>query len=496
MTKPISITRRLIVTVLVLELLSASALICAITVHERHVQLKSFDASLVATVESLMGGVQDQEDQDDNVMLDTSGTQIAENAVFRVQDEQGRLLGSKGESPQVENVSLGAPAFHTLDIRGRSYRFVFFRGFRTVDPGKPNGGVRHSITIVYGIPVGHVWHEVLAAVRFFAIATAILLGVTAAVMAWFVRQELSPVRELAREAERINSSDWRFEAPASAKRTVELRPLAAALEVALAGLRRSFEQQKQFTNDAAHELKTDLAIVKSSLQLLSMRKRSLEEYARGLALSLQDFSRLESTVQKMLILARLEQSTERAEAQVGPSSCSLRDVVDSAVSQSKSLAELKAIELIVECSADARVRIDGRDAFLLCSNILLNALQHSPDGSTVQVALTANEEIARLTIQDQGEGISEENRDLLFEPFFRGDPSRSRKSGGTGLGLSICKAICARAAGSIEIANNPGRGALVAVTLPAEHLAFASTPSASLKARHQETGRNNESFEK
>ncbi len=198
----------------------------------------------------------------------------------------------------------------------------------------------HSITIVYGTPLHHLWHEVLEAVRFFAIATALLMGITAFVMAWLVRKGLSPVHELAREAERISSSDWQFHAPTSAKETVELQPLAAALEAALARLQRSFEQQRRFTNDAAHELKTDVAIVKSSLQLLSMRKRTLEEYGQGLALSLEDFTRLESTVQKMLTLARLEQPLESNSSSRAPQFCSLRDTIEDAVHQSKPFAEL------------------------------------------------------------------------------------------------------------------------------------------------------------
>jgi signal transduction histidine kinase len=128
------------------------------------------------------------------------------------------------------------------------------------------------------------------------------------------------------------------------------------------------------------------------------------------------------------------------------------------------------------------VPIDSRDALLLCSNILLNALQHSPHGSTVRITAITGEEAVQLTVQDQGEGISDDDRAHVFEPFYRGDPSRSRKNGGTGLGLSICKAICRRAGGSIEIANHPAGGALVTVTLPAEATAAGSTLSGSLKA--------------
>jgi signal transduction histidine kinase len=483
MTGSISITRRLIVTVLLLELLSAVALIGAITVHERHVQLKAFDASLVATAESLMGAVQDTEDESDNVMLDMRGVQVAKNAAFRVKDERGRVLGSVGDPPRFEKPSSAEPAFHDVNVSGRAYRFLVMQALRIVDPGEPNGGVRHSITIIYGTPVGHVWHEVREAIRFFAIATLVLLGLSAALMAWLVRKGLSPVYELAREAERISSSGWHFEAPVSAKNTVELRPLAAALEVALARLRRSFEQQRRFTNDAAHELKTDVAIVKSSLQLLSMRKRTVEEYTRGLALSLDDFTRLESTVQRMLALARLEQPTDSDSSKVLPQSCSLRDVIEEAVHQGKPLAELKGIEVSLDLNADARVSIDSRDALLLCSNILLNALQHTPDGTAVRITIDVREETVRLKVQDQGEGISEADRVYVFEPFYRGDPSRSRKSGGVGLGLSICKAICERVGGSIEIANNAGGGALVTVTLPAKPVAPPPIPSASLKAQ-------------
>src|ERR1700733_12561262 len=102
MTKSVSITRQLIATVLVLELLSAATLIGAITAHEWHVQLKAFDASLVATAESLMGAVQDSEDESDNVMLDMRGVQVAKDAIFRVEDERGRVVGFAGDPPRLE----------------------------------------------------------------------------------------------------------------------------------------------------------------------------------------------------------------------------------------------------------------------------------------------------------------------------------------------------------------------------------------------------------
>ena len=463
--RSISITRRLVISVLLLELLTAFALIVAVAVHEHHIELKAFDATVTGTAETLMGAVQDAEDQGDNVMLDLRGVQLSKNALYRVEDERGRVLGSIGDSAMLSRALLNPPGFFEAQVGHVGYRFFVLHGVRTIDPGQANGGVSHSISIVYGIPVRRVWHEVIESIRFFALATALLLSITTILMVLLVRRHLAPVHELAHEADRISSHNWQFDAPASAKETIELRPLAKALESALMRVQLSFEQQKRFTSDAAHELKTDVAIVKSSLQLLSMRKRTVDEYSEGLALSLDDFTRLESTVEKLLTLARLEQPADRVDG--APSTCSLRKAIEEAVHQSKPFAELKMIEVIVEVRDTAAISLDGRDALLLCSNILVNALQHSHEREKVCVTLVRRGADVVLTIQDWGEGISEEDRPYLFDPFYRGDISRSRKSGSTGLGLSICKAICTRGGGSIEISNHPAGGALVTVILPA-----------------------------
>ena len=465
--RSVSITRRLILTVLVLEIFSAIALIGAITVHERHLELKAFDATLRGSADSIMGAIQDGVNDTEDLVLDMPGMQLPKDTVFRVEDERGKIIGSVGQVPeQIALSATNATTFQNVQVSGRNYRFVVRHGIRILDPSEARGEVRRTITIVYGTPVDHVWHEVLEAIRFFAIATAILIGLTALLMVWLVRRCLSPLHELALQAEGITPKTWQFESPASAMEILELQPLVRALEAALARLQRSFEQQKRFTSDAAHELKTDVAIVKSSLQLLSMRKRTVEEYSRGLALGLDDFTRLEMTVQKMLTLARLEQPSELATREAIQPSCSLGEAIEEAVHQSRSFADLKEVTIVVQIGTTAQVPIDRRDAVLLCSNVLLNALQHSPPRSSVHIEMKVTGGSANLTVRDQGEGIRNEDRLYVFEPFYRGDISRSRKSGGTGLGLSICKAICERAGGSIEISNLTTAGAQVTITLP------------------------------
>ncbi len=450
-----SITRRLIISVLVLELLAGVALVVAVAINERHVQYKAFDANLRATANALLGTV--QEGANNDVRLDLRGQAFSGGSVYRVSDEQGRLLGSAGRLP---SVSFQPDKFQYASVDGRSYRFFTLAGEKVIDPEQA-GGIHHHVTIVYGLPDGNVRHEVIEAIRFFAICTTFLLGITATLLVWLIRRLLSPIHALANAAGEITSTDWHFNPPPSANRFVELRPLTFAIKKTIARLHRSFEQQKRFTSDAAHELKTDLAIVKSSLQLLSMKTRTVTEYERGLALGLDDLTRLERTVQKMLTLARLGQA-ERPGSQV----CRIDEVLRGAVQQTTPLADLLSTSIAVLPLPSATVPLDSGDAMLLCSNIVLNALQHSPERGTVEITSTVREQEVHLFIRDYGEGINEADGPLLFEPFYRGDPSRSRKNGGTGLGLSICKAICDRIGGSISIANHVEGGAIVTITLP------------------------------
>jgi signal transduction histidine kinase len=227
-------------------------------------------------------------------------------------------------------------------------------------------------------------------------------------------------------------------------------------------LQRSFEQQRRFTSDAAHELKTDLAIVKSSFQLLSMKQRTVEEYEAGISLGLQDIARSEATVHRMLTLARLEQTSKDELSQ-----CDLAAVVTEAIAQSEPLAAIRNVKVIFQpLSALPIVALSQEDALLLCSNVLMNALQFSPNGASVQVDLTDVGPFQVLSVKDEGPGIAKEDEPFLFTAFYRGDASRNRLTGGTGLGLSICRAICNRAGGRITIANGPAGGAIVEIRLP------------------------------
>jgi len=464
-----SITRRLITAVLLLELLAALVLIGLTVFYEGHVRFHAFDVMLHGHADTLLGAVSDAEDEGDHLMLAMAGIVIPKHDLFRVQDDDdgGRVLGQSSTWPATGMKFAQTDKHGTLrlHVNGRRYRFIQVQGVRVVDPGK-DGGVTHHVTVFYGAQAEQVLEEVNEAVRFYAIASILLLAITGLVMAWFLRRGLAPLRELADEAGRVSAEQWQFTAPESARATRELSPLAHAIEAALGRLQQSFQQQERFTSDAAHELKTDVAIVKSSLQLLAMRSRSVEEYKQGLEVCLRDCLRMEGTVQEMLTLAGMQYASRQEIA----SPTVTTDIVPCAretILRFAALAQLREVQTKLMVTEDGMtVRLDSKECALLCSNLLHNAIQHSPPSSEVKMVLVHERGSHVLIVEDAGEGIAPDVLPHVFEPFFRGDASRDRKSGGTGLGLAICKAICEKAGGSIEIASVLGQGTRVVARLP------------------------------
>jgi signal transduction histidine kinase len=218
-------------------------------------------------------------------------------------------------------------------------------------------------------------------------------------------------------------------------------------------------------SDAAHELKTAVAVVKSSLQVLEMKRRSADEYEAGLKRALADCLRLEDIVSKMLALAREESAApDSGRRLVADAAECLRETAV----QLETAATLHGIRVKVAAPASGEfmVAASAEECGMLISNLLLNAIQHSHAASEVEARIAADGETVTLEIEDHGEGIDPAVLPHVFDRFFRGDPSRTRATGGTGLGLSICKAIAERAGGTISISSEPGAGSTVTVRLP------------------------------
>jgi signal transduction histidine kinase len=178
---------------------------------------------------------------------------------------------------------------------------------------------------------------------------------------------------------------------------------------------------------------------------------------------LDDSRRLEALAADMLALAQAESAEARPQAHAADVS----ECVGQAVSALETVAARRGVKVLQGAGLKSiQVPVAAEDCRLLFSNLLLNALQHSPAGSAVEIGADVAAAHAVVVIRDHGDGIAAEALPHVFDRFYRGDPSRTRNTGGTGLGLSICKAIVTRAGGSIAIVSETDRGTNVTVRLP------------------------------
>jgi hypothetical protein len=310
--KPYSITRRLISTVLLVELLAALSISTAAMLYERHQRFRAFDIMLRGRADSLLGAVQDAEDSQDNVMLDGTEVNFPAEDIYQVQDASGRVLG---HSPNWNGPDQGLLAAKTgrflrVHVHGIRYRAMRIEGLRIVDPGDKGGGIPRRVSIFYGSPIDGVWRDIWRAVGFYAATSLTLLAVSGLLIFWLLNRGLAPLRELAAAAGGVSVDSWEFAPPERARMIRELEPLTVALETAITGLERSFMQQRRFVGDAAHELKTAVAVLKSSLQLLTLKQRTAPEYEKGIERCQLDCDRMEEAVAKMLTLAQVETKPE------------------------------------------------------------------------------------------------------------------------------------------------------------------------------------------
>jgi signal transduction histidine kinase len=461
--KQSSLTRQLIGGVLLAELICAALFSFVAVGHEMHGRRRAFDVMLRGRADSLLGAVQDAEDPEDNVVVDPTELVLPKPDVYAVLNPAGRVLGqSQVAPPGLIRGSGGSnkPTYYSFKANGTWYGAIRLDGVRVIDRDD-KGGLRRPVTVFYASPTSDLWHEAVEAVRFYVAAGALLLAITGIALVWFLRRRLSPLQELAAIAGRVSVHSWEFVPPGSVLRTAELAPIALSIEELLKGLRQSFERQRQLTGDAAHELKTSIAVLKSSLQLLAMNPRTTEQYANGLESLLMDTERMEDLANRMLTLARLEE----APMEQGETS-ELQSAVRIVAERLLPLAELKQVRLDVSGEGSGKVAMQADDAEVLCSNLIMNALQHSPPQGCVTITVDSRDAVTELRIMDSGEGIPEAALPHVFDRFYRVDRSRSRNSGGAGLGLSICKAIVDRSNGTVRIQSTVGIGTQVIVTLP------------------------------
>lgn len=288
----------------------------------------------------------------------------------------------------------------------------------------------------------------------------IAVTIVSAAIAYFVSgQALKPLRKLSQQAEKIDQdsiSDIRL----NEDTVKEFRQLSVSVNLMLDRLSESFATQRQFSGNAAHELRTPLAIMQTKLELFAAEHKNLEgdtsELVRSQAEQLDRLSKLVHTLLEMSNLSTAPRS-ERIE---------LAPLVEEIITDLTPLASQNDITMEQDCD---NVVITGSDALIyrLVFNLIENAVKYNRRGGSVSVSVHKENSDVVVRVSDTGCGIPEEYRESIFQPFFRVDKSRSRQMGGVGLGLALVHEIAVLHGGSVRAEPGNKSGTVFIVTLPA-----------------------------
>jgi heavy metal sensor kinase len=279
---------------------------------------------------------------------------------------------------------------------------------------------------------------------------------------WISRRALAPVDEITREAQviGIQNLSQRLAVPASGD---EIQRLSETWNGMLARLEGAVKRLSQFTADASHELRTPIALIRTTAELTLRRERSADTYREALRQVVVESERTTRLVEDLLLLARSDAGLpslplERME---------LTPLVQDVCQQGRVLAEARQLQISTEIPEEP-VYVEANDPALRRMLLLLldNAVKYTPSGGRITLSVDCGSAGATVAVRDTGIGIPETALPHVFERFYRVDESRNRDAGGTGLGLSIAKWIAERHHASLEAESVVGEGSVFRIRFP------------------------------
>ncbi len=343
-------------------------------------------------------------------------------------------------------------AFRSVSVPGRGEMRV---AERTVARAGERLAVEAAMPLA---PARAVLSDLLA-----VLLTAGPLAVLAAVGGGYflARKSLAPVARMTALAEDITAQrlDRRIEGDESED---EFGQLARTLNAMMDRIETGFEQMRLLTADAAHELRTPLAVLCTEAEIALKKPRSPDEYRHVLDVILDQARDLARLSDQLLNLSRQESGLTTRRVDEVPFDALLHDVVD----RLRPAAAKRGLDMRLDTPEDVGVWGDDVELSRLLYNLIENAIKFTRPGGRIDVSATAAGSRVSLEVRDTGVGIPAEDLPHVFRRFYRIDKSRNARTGGAGLGLALAKAIVEAHYGTIEIESTPGAGTAVRVRLP------------------------------
>lgn len=303
-----------------------------------------------------------------------------------------------------------------------------------------------------------------------------VLGPAAAALAllggyWLSRRALSPVDRLTQAALSITGTGLDRRVPEDGIDD-EVGRLAAAFNVMIGRLEAAFDEVRRFAADAAHELRTPLAVLRTGAEVALRSGGTAADYRRALSDQLGEIERLSRLADQLLFLCREDARHHADDAEEVRLDLLLEELCETL----QHSAAARQLTLACDAAASCIVWAEPDRLRRLTLNLLDNALRYTPPGGRIDARLSLEAGQGCLTIENDGPGIDPKHLPHLFERFYRGDASRNRATGGSGLGLAICKSIVDSLGGQITLANRPQGGTMTTIRLPARTTPPAGRP--------------------
>ena len=281
------------------------------------------------------------------------------------------------------------------------------------------------------------------------------------ILAYFVSgHALKPLRSFASQVEQVQMSNL-ADMKINEDVLPEFRQFSHSFNQMLERLNNAFAAQRQFTGNAAHELRTPLAILQTKLELFAEEHPDMNpETAELVGTLLEQINRLTALVRTLLEMSNLVSVPRSDHIELAP-------LLDEILADLTPLAQKNGISLGAQCDD---ISIVGSDALIyrLLFNLIENGIKYNRPNGSVSVAVHQEANQVSLRVSDTGFGISQEYRDSIFQPFFRVDKSRSRKMGGVGLGLALVREIAVLHGGSVTVEASSDQGTTFLLVLPVE----------------------------
>ena len=374
--------------------------------------------------------------------IDPTELSVADESLLVWERATGKIEMERGQvALRFAMRSVERTEFTSLKINGQDYRALYYP-----DEGKIALCAQASATL----------QSALQSIALRLLGIGVLGAVGACLLAWHLAARLTqPLQKIAQQTASIHIAEL-GQRLAHHSTDTELMVVTEGLNTMLTRLESAFIAQGRFVADAAHELRSPLANLRTTAEV-ALRRRNPATSERALQITITEIERLTRLTESLLTLSLADAGTlvqERAEV-------NLSHVAAEAVQALRARTDAAGIQLVLKCSPEPTMQYgDALRLRQVFDNLLDNAVQHTSEGGKIEVTVErTQDEAIYVSVRDSGPGITEADLPCVFERLWRTDTARARATGGFGLGLSITKAIVQAHGGTIEVTNLSPNGA-------------------------------------